>query len=99
MVTGIYAAGEEPLAGVSGRMVADAVRAAHPSLPVRYAESTAELAEILRALLQPGDLCLTMGAGDLTTLPDVLLAGDRKAGTCANPAAVNGNGGAAGVTG
>jgi UDP-N-acetylmuramate-alanine ligase len=28
----------------------------------------------VRGLLRPGDLCLTMGAGDLTTLADQLLA-------------------------
>ena len=29
----------------------------------------------LRQVLAPGDLCLTLGAGDLTTLADDLLAG------------------------
>ena len=34
----------------------------------------AELVAGLADLLLPGDLCLTMGAGDLTTLPDELIA-------------------------
>ncbi len=32
------------------------------------------LAAYLAAELRPGDLCLTLGAGDLTTLPDELLS-------------------------
>ena len=69
VVTGLYSAGEEPLPGVSGRLVADAVSASHPALPVEYAESRTELVAVLRRMLRPGDLCLTMGAGDVTTLP------------------------------
>jgi UDP-N-acetylmuramate--alanine ligase len=74
VVTGIYAAGEPPLPGVTGRLVADAVRAACPGLAVEYAEERSDLVQLLRRRLQPGDLCLTMSAGDLTTLPDELLA-------------------------
>ena len=74
VVTGLYPAGEEPLPGVSGRLVADAVSASHPALPVEYAESRTEVVAVLRRMLRPGDLCLTMGAGDVTTLPAELLA-------------------------
>jgi UDP-N-acetylmuramate--alanine ligase len=74
VVTGIYPAGESPVPGVSGRLVADAVRASYPALPVEYAEDRRDLVELLRGRLQPGDLCLTMSAGDLNTLPDELLA-------------------------
>ncbi len=68
VVTGLYAAGEEPLPGVSGRLVANAVSASHPALPVEYAESRTDLVAVLRRMLRPGDLCLTMGAGDVTTV-------------------------------
>ena len=74
VVTGLYGAGEEPLPGISGRLVADAVSASHPALRVEYAEDRADVVAVLRRMLQPGDLCLTMGAGDLTTLPTELLA-------------------------
>jgi UDP-N-acetylmuramate--alanine ligase len=74
VVTGLYPAGEDPLPGVTGRLVAEAVRASHPALTVEYAESRPDLVTLLRHMLQPGDLCLTMGAGELTTLPDELLA-------------------------
>jgi len=73
VVTGIYAAGEEPLPGVSGRLVADAISASHRTQDVEYAETRGELVTVLERVLRPGDLCLTMGAGDLTTLPGDLL--------------------------
>ncbi len=73
VVTDVYSAGERPVPGVSGRLVADAVRAQDPRLPVTYAPGWEELRQAVGAVLQPGDLCLTLGAGDLTTLPDDLL--------------------------
>jgi len=74
VVTDVFAAGETPLPGVSGRLVADAVRAAHPGAAVDYVAGRAELRAHVAALLEPGDLCLTLGAGDLTTLPDEIQA-------------------------
>ena len=76
VITGLYAAGQEPIEGVSGRTVFDAVRRARPEQAIVYAESRPELISALTASLRSGDLCLTMNAGDLTTLPDELLAHD-----------------------
>lgn len=73
VVTDIYSAGERPVPGVSGRLVADAVRAQDPRLPVTYAAGWEELRQVVGSALRPGDLCLTLGAGDLTILPDQLL--------------------------
>jgi UDP-N-acetylmuramate--alanine ligase len=73
VITGIYAAGQQPIEGVSGKLIADAVRSAHPEQRVLYCETRAEVLATLEHELQPGDLCLTMNAGDLTTLPDELL--------------------------
>ena len=73
VVTDVYSAGERPVPGVSGRLVADAVRAQDPRLPVTYAPGREELRHAVGAVLQPGDLCVTLGAGDLTTLPDDML--------------------------
>ncbi|MDQ1429090.1 MAG: UDP-N-acetylmuramate--alanine ligase [Acidimicrobiaceae bacterium] len=74
VVTDVYGAGEAPRPGVSGRLVLDAVLAAHPGTDGRYLPSHHELVDYLRATLRPGDLCLTLGAGDLTLLPDEFLA-------------------------
>jgi len=72
VVTDVYSAGEPPIPGVSGRLVAEAVAAADPDRPLHYAADRAELVRLLGQELVPGDLCLTLGAGDLTTLPDEL---------------------------
>ena len=74
VVTDVFAAGEPPLPGVTGRVVADAVRRTHPTLEVTYVPGRAELRRYVAGLLGPGDLCLTLGAGDLTSLPDELQA-------------------------
>ena len=86
VVTGVYPAGEAPMAGVDGRLVADAVPPGRRPAGGRSDRGTAgglrrragpQLVALLRRELRPGDLCLTMGAGDLTTLPDELLSGRR----------------------
>lgn len=73
VVTGIYAAGEPVLPGISGALVAGAVKTAHPDLEVHYIPGHAELSAWLTEHLRAGDCCLTMSAGDLTMLPDELL--------------------------
>lgn len=74
VVTDVYGAGEPPVPGVSGRLVADAVEAALPGRPVVYEPARAGLRRAVAGLLESGDLCCTLGAGDLTTLPDELMA-------------------------
>ncbi len=74
VVTDVYAAGEPTIPGISGRLVADAVAAARPPATVHYAASRDELRALVASLLRPGDVCVTLGAGDLTTLPDELEA-------------------------
>ena len=73
VITDVYGAGEAPRPGVTGQLVADAVTAAHPDADVRYVPERAGVAVYLASLLRPGDLCLTLGAGDLDTLPIELL--------------------------
>jgi len=73
IVTDVYSSGEKPRPGVTGRLIVDAVAAEpeHPELV--YSPDRVMLAETVAAHLRPGDLCLTLGAGDLVTLPDELL--------------------------
>ncbi|MEE3352670.1 MAG: UDP-N-acetylmuramate--L-alanine ligase [Actinomycetota bacterium] len=68
-VTDVYPSGEAPRPGVSGHLVVEAVQRDLPHLDVRYAARRDELLEALMDELRPGDLCLTMGAGDLTSVP------------------------------
>ncbi len=76
VVTDVYSAGEAPVPGVSGRLVAEAVRARRPDVELHYVAGRTDLVAAVAALLRPGDLCLTLGAGDLTSLPDELMAAD-----------------------
>jgi UDP-N-acetylmuramate--alanine ligase len=73
MVTDVYGAGEAPIPGVSGELVAEAVRQADPDKDVRYVPGRPELRQVIEELVRPGDLVFTLGAGDLTSLPDELL--------------------------
>jgi UDP-N-acetylmuramate--alanine ligase len=71
-LTDIYQAREQPIAGVSSQLIADAAaRAGHaPDWLGLRADATAGL----RGLVRPGDLVLTMGAGDVTQVGPELLA-------------------------
>jgi UDP-N-acetylmuramate--alanine ligase len=72
-VTDLYPAGERPRPGVTGELVFRAVHDRHPEADVRYVATLDGVAEALTPLLQRGDLCVTLGAGDVTTLADRLL--------------------------
>ena len=64
VVTEVYAAREEPIAGVSGRQVAEAAERAGGA--AIFEGDRAALGRRVLALLQPGDVVLTLGAGDIT---------------------------------
>lgn len=72
VVLDVYAAREQPLAGVSGELVAHAVRAAGGS--ARFAPQRGLALEWLVDVAKRGDLVLTLGAGDVTTIGPELLA-------------------------
>jgi UDP-N-acetylmuramate--alanine ligase len=73
VVTDIYAAREEPRPGVTGLLLVRAVLDRHPAAQVAYLPERRDQVAFLRQRLRAGDLCLTLSAGDLTTLPDQLL--------------------------
>ena len=72
-ITELYPAGEAPVPGVSGRLVLDAVTSAHPDAEVVFLPDLGAAADWLIDVLRPGDCCLTLNAGDLTTVPDIVL--------------------------
>jgi UDP-N-acetylmuramate--alanine ligase len=73
IVCDIFSSGEPERPGVTGHLIVDAVRAADPGTDVVWRAGRDELRAYLVAELRSGDLCLTLGAGDLTTLPDELI--------------------------
>ncbi len=73
-VTELYTAGETPIPGVTGRLVLDAVERAHPDADTSFLADLDQATDWLLETLRPGDLCITLNAGDLTTVPDRVLA-------------------------
>ena len=70
--TEIYSAGEKPIEGVSGRLLAEAVRS-HGHRDVIFHEDLPSLAEILSETLVEGDVLLTLGAGNIYTVGEETL--------------------------
>jgi UDP-N-acetylmuramate--alanine ligase len=69
-VLDVYGAREQPIAGVSGASVAE-----HVSVPVQYLPDLSAVAEAVAAAAAPGDVVVTMGAGDVTMLaPEIVTA-------------------------
>jgi UDP-N-acetylmuramate--alanine ligase len=68
-VLDVYAAREKPMAGVSGAMIVD-----HVSAPVTYVPDFSAVADLVAAAANPGDVVVTMGAGDVTMLGKEILA-------------------------
>jgi UDP-N-acetylmuramate--alanine ligase len=71
IVTDVYAAREAPIPGVSGELVAEAARRA--GARVVYVADRDSVVEQAGSLLRAGDLCLTLGAGDLNVAARELL--------------------------
>lgn len=74
VVTGVYGSREEPIPGVTGSLVADAATRAGAA-EVVYVPHLGDVAATLVQVIRPGDLVLTMGAGDVTVLAPEILAG------------------------
>ncbi len=74
LVTDVYGAGEMPQPGVSGKLIVDAV-CEDPVRPpdVYYIPDQHDIPGVLRAIAQPKDTVLTMGAGDISRVGDELL--------------------------
>jgi len=75
VITDVFAGGESPRPGVSGLIVFDAVKEKYPDLDLHYFPNRVEVVDFLVAELSEGDLCLTMGAGDITSLPEEIKYG------------------------
>jgi UDP-N-acetylmuramate--alanine ligase len=74
----VYAAGEAPIAGADGRALARAIRSRGRVEPV-FVEHLAELPASLAALVQDGDVIVTLGAGSIGQAATQLAAAIREA--------------------
>ncbi len=69
VVLDVYAAREDPEPGVTGALITDAV----PGGRAHFVPDRAQVAPLISRIARPGDLILTMGAGDITTLGPQLI--------------------------
>ncbi|MGB7447658.1 MAG: UDP-N-acetylmuramate--L-alanine ligase [Ornithinimicrobium sp.] len=70
----VYGARESPIPGVSGETIVSAIRAGSGPIPeLHYVALREEALDRVAAVVRPGDLLLTVGAGDVTTIGPELL--------------------------
>lgn len=72
-VTEVYAAREEPLEGVSGKLVVDRLAEIRPGMPVGWAPALEDAAALVAERAHRGDLVLTVGAGDVDRAVPLIL--------------------------
>jgi UDP-N-acetylmuramate--alanine ligase len=74
VVTDVYGAGELPVPGISGKLVIDALLEGAPGKRAIYLPRRSDVASFLAREIRPGDLVLTLGAGDITMVGDETMA-------------------------
>jgi len=73
VVTEVYAAGEKPIEGATGEALAAAIHA-HGHRAVSYVSDKKKVGAALRAIVEPGDIVIALGAGDINASARELLA-------------------------
>jgi UDP-N-acetylmuramate--alanine ligase len=74
VVTEIYPSGTTPIPGVTGKLIVNAVLDAHPRARVVWLPRRDDVVSFLAGEAGPGDVCISMGCGDIATLPEEILA-------------------------
>lgn len=74
VLTEIYPSGTTPIPGVNGKLVVNAVLDAHPGTRLVWMPRRDALVDHLARVLRPGDVCISMGCGDVASLPDEVAA-------------------------
>ena len=72
-VTEIYPAREEPIPGVTGRLIVDELARVRPGMPIGWAPALDDAVTIVSSWARPGDTVLTLGAGDVERAGPMLL--------------------------
>jgi UDP-N-acetylmuramate--alanine ligase len=73
VVTDVYPGGEKPIEGATGEALAEAIRA-HGHHAVTYVRDKKQVAQALREVVEPGDIVIALGAGDINASARELLA-------------------------
>jgi UDP-N-acetylmuramate--alanine ligase len=72
VITDVYASGTQKIDGVTGEMVSDAIVKAHSDAEVVWAPLRSDIVSAVSQRIKPGDICISMGCGDIETFPDDL---------------------------
>jgi UDP-N-acetylmuramate--alanine ligase len=72
-VTDVYPAREQPIEGVTGKLVVDRLCELRPGMPVAWTPKVEQGTEVLGARARSGDLVVTIGAGDVDRAVPLLL--------------------------
>jgi UDP-N-acetylmuramate--alanine ligase len=72
VLTDIYAAGEDPIPGITVDRLADAIRTGS-GRPVHVVKALKDVVPALLTIVRPGDAVITLGAGSIGTLPTTLM--------------------------
>jgi UDP-N-acetylmuramate--alanine ligase len=79
VLTDIYGAGEDPIAGVTIDALADHVRKSTDA-PVHVARDLGDVVNVVAGLARPGDIVLTLGAGSIGSVAPKLVDALEKSG-------------------
>jgi len=72
-ITDVYAAREEPIEGVTGKLVVDALSEVRPGMPIGWTPGIDDGARFIASRARPGDIVLTIGAGDVDRAATLIL--------------------------
>jgi len=72
VITDVYASGTPRIEGVTGELVVKAILRSNPGTEVVWAPQRSDVVAAVSPWLAPGDVCLSMGCGDIETFPDDL---------------------------
>ena len=72
VITDVYASGTQKIEGVTGELVVNAIRSAHHGADVVWAQSRSDTVAAVESWITPGDICVSMGCGDIESFPDDL---------------------------
>jgi len=78
VLTDIYASGTLPIPGVTGKLIVNAVTEGDPDRRVVWLPRREDLVAFLAAEVRSGDVCISMGCGDIATLPSEVLDARRR---------------------
>ena len=87
VVTDVYGAAQDPIPGVTGKLVVDGVQLASPGLRTVYLPHRSDVVTFLGREVREGDLVVTMGCGDVWMLGDAVRARIADRGSRAGSAA------------